>query len=104
MKKAGYALGYAASLWMLFALWVRVMTWGDVGPAMRPYYEAVSWMFGLPALWLVLSAALACGAIVRLFRGKCSGAEKPAALVLALLCLASLFGWAVITALLAAKH
>ena len=90
MKKAGYALGYAAALWMLFALWVRVLTLGDIAPAARP------------AVWLILSAALICGAIVRLFRGKCGRAERIAALVLTLLCLISAFGWAVITALTAA--
>lgn len=101
MKKAGYALGYAAVLWMLFALWVRVMTFGDVGPAMRPYYETVSWMYGLPVLWLGLCALLAGLLIVRLFRGKCGNAEKTAALVLTLLCLPSVFGWAMITGLAA---
>lgn len=102
MKKAGYALGYTAVLWLLFALWVRVMTIGDVGPAMRPYYDALGPMLALPVVWLILAAALACGAIVRLFCGKCSGAEKSAALVLALLCLIGVFGWTVITALVAA--
>lgn len=102
MKKAGYVLGLAAALWMLFLLWVRVMTFADVGPAMRPYYDAVSPLFGAPAIWLILSAALACNMIVRLFRGKCRGAEKAVALVLALLCLISVFGWAIITALVAA--
>ncbi|MFR3788206.1 MAG: hypothetical protein ACLTWR_13100 [Agathobaculum desmolans] len=102
MKKAGYVLGYVVSLWMLFALWVRVMTFGDIGPVMRPYYEAVSWMYGLPALWLVLCALLAGIVIVRLFRGTGSKAEKNAAFVLALLYMASVFGWAVFAALVAA--
>lgn len=102
MKKAGYVFGYFAALWMLFALWVRVMTLGDIAPAARPYYDALAPLLARPAVWLILSAALICGAIVRLFRGKCSRAEKPAALVLTLLCLISAFGWAVITALTAA--
>lgn len=102
MKKAGYVLGYVVSLWMLFALWVRVMTFGDIGPAMRPYYETVSWMYGMPALWLALCALLAGMVIVRLFRGTGSKAEKTAAFVLALLCLAGVFGWAVLTAFAAA--
>lgn len=103
MKKASYILGYAAVLWMLFALWVRVMSLADIAPIVRPYYNAIAPLIDVPLVWLVLSAVLACGTIVRLFRGKCSGAEKPAALVLVPLCLVSLFGWTVITALLAAK-
>lgn len=102
MKKAGYVLGFAAVLWMLFLLWVRVMTVADIGPAMRPYYDAVSPLLNTPAIWLVLSAALACNMIVRLFHGKCTGAEKVVVLVVALLCLVSVFGWAIITALVAA--
>lgn len=102
MKKAGYALGYAAVLWMLFALWVRVMTLGDIAPVVQPYYDGIAPLINVPTVWLLLSTAIACGAIVRLFRGKCSGAEKPAVLVLALLCLIGVFGWAVITALVAA--
>ena len=102
MKKAGYVLGFAAVLWMLFLLWVRVMTVADIGPAMRPYYDAVSPLFSTPAIWLVLSAALTCNMIVRLFHGKCTGAEKVVVLVVALLCLVSVFGWAIITALVAA--
>lgn len=102
MKKAGYVLGFAAVLWILFLLWVRVMTVADIGPAMRLYYDAVSPLFSAPAIWLVLSAALACNMIVRLFHGKCTGAEKVVALVFALLCLISVFGWAIITALVAA--
>ena len=35
VKKAGYRFGYVFSLWLLFALWVRVMTFADVGSAMR---------------------------------------------------------------------
>lgn len=103
MKKVSYALGYAAALWMLFALWVRVMTLGDIAPVVQPYYDGIAPLLNVPAVWLLLSAAIACGAIVRLFRGKCRGAEKPAALVLTLLSLIGMFGWAVITALLAAK-
>ena len=77
MKKAGYALGYAAALWMLFALWVRVMTLGDIAPAAQPYYDALAPLLARPAVWLILSAALICGAIVRLFRGQCGRAESP---------------------------
>lgn len=102
MKRAGYVLGFAAVLWMLFLLWVRVMTVGDIGPAMRPYYDAVSPLFSRPAIWLILSAALACNMIMRLFRGKCTGVERVVALALTLLCLVSVFGWAIITALVAA--
>ena len=79
MKKAGYALGYAAALWMLFALWVRAMTLGDIAPAARPYYDALA-----PQM----SAA--------------DRTSQTAGLVLTLLCLISAFGWAVITALTAA--
>lgn len=70
MKKVSYALGYAAALWMLFALWVRVMTLGDIAPVVQPYYDGIAPLLNVPAVWLLLSAAIACGAIVRLFRGK----------------------------------
>ena len=102
MKKAGYVFGYFASLWMLFALWVRVMTLGDIAPVVQPYYDGIAPLINVPAVWLLLSAAIACGSIVRLFRGECSRAKRVAALVLTLLCLISAFGWAVITALTAA--
>ena len=75
-KQAGYALGYAAALWSLFSLAVWVITAADIGGLMG-VYSAAAW----------------------LFRGKCSNAEKPAALVLTLLYLPSVFGWAMITGL-----
>ena len=101
-KQAGYALGYAAALWSLFSLAVWVITAADIGGLMG-VYSAAAWMYRTAFLWLVLFAALVCWIIARLFRGKCRGAEKPAALVLTLLSLIGVFGWAVITALLAAK-
>ena len=98
MKKAGYVLGYAASLWSIFALAVWVITAADIGGLMG-VYSAAAWMYKTAVLWLVLFAALVCGIIARLFRGKCSNVEKPAALVLTLLCLVNVFGWAMITGL-----
>ena len=50
MKKAGYVFGYFAALWMLFALWVRVMTLGDIAPAARPYYDALAPLLARPAV------------------------------------------------------
>lgn len=104
MKKAGYTLGFAAALWLLYALWVRVMTFADVGPAMHPHYERIAPLIAPQMLWLWLlaSAALAGCAIVRLFRGRAAGAERVAALTLALLALVATLGWAVLTALVAA--
>lgn len=97
-KQAGYALGYAAALWSLFSLAIWVITAMDIGGLMG-VYSAAAWMYRTAFLWLVLFAALVCCIIVRLFRGKCSNAEKPAALVLTLLYLPSVFGWAMITGL-----
>ena len=78
------------------------MTFADVGPAMRPFYRITAWCYPLSAVWLALSAALAGGAVVRFFRGVHRGAERAAAPVPALLGLANVFGWALLTAVLAA--
>ena len=44
MRKVGYGLGLLAACMLLFALGVRVLTMGDIGPAIRPYYEACETM------------------------------------------------------------
>ncbi len=99
-EKGRVYIGFLASVWSLFALWVRSMTLADVGPSMRPFYDAAEWMYSFPAMWFLLSAALAGVVIVRLFRGQCgTGTEKTAALLLTLLACASVPGWAILSAL-----
>ena len=101
MKRAGYALGFAAALWSIYALVIYAITVGDVG-GLLGLYSGAAWMYKAPVLWFVLFAALACGAIVRLFRGQPRGAERITVLLLIPLSLISVFGWAIITALVAA--
>lgn len=101
MKKAGYVLGYAAALWSFYVLVIYTLTVIDTGGFLG-LYSGAAWMYQMPILWLIVFAALACGAIVRLFRGYPRGAERIAALVLIPLSLISVFGWAIITALVAA--
>lgn len=101
MKRAGYVLGYAAVLWSFYVLVLYSLTVFDTGGFLG-LYSGAAWMYQTPVLWLVLFAALTCGAIVRLFRGHASRAERIAALVLIPLSLISVFGWAIITALVAA--
>ena len=101
MKRAGYVLGFMLAMWSLYVLVIYAITVGDVG-GLLGLYSGAAWMYKAPVLWFVLFAALACNMIMRLFRGKCTGAERVVALALTLLCLASVFGWAIITALVAA--
>lgn len=101
MKRAGYVLGFMLAMWSLYVLVIYAITVGDVG-GLLGLYSGAAWMYKAPVLWFTLFAALACGAIVQLFRGKCTGVERVVALVLTLLCLVSVFGWAIITALVAA--
>lgn len=101
MKKAGYVLGFMLALWSLYVLVIYAITVGDVG-GLLGLYSGAAWMYKAPVLWLALFAALACGAIVRLFCGQPQSAERIAALVLIPLLLISVFGWAIITALVAA--
>lgn len=98
MKKAGYVLGFMLAMWSLYVLVIYAITVGDVG-GLLGLYSGAAWMYKAPVLWFVLFAALACGAIVRLFRGQARGAERIAALLLIPLSLISVFGWAIITAL-----
>lgn len=99
MRKVGYALGLAAACLLLFALGVRVLTIGDIGPAMRPYYEMCETMYDKPILWLVLSLGLAGAPLLQLFSGQCKGGERYAALALTVLGLVSTVGWAFLTVL-----
>lgn len=101
MKKAGYVVCYAAVLWSFYVMVLYALTVFDTGGFLG-LYSGAAWMYQTPVLWLVLFAALTCGAIVRLFRGHAGGAERIAALVLIPLSLISVFGWAIITALVAA--
>ena len=98
MKRMGYALGFMAAIWSLYVLVIYTITVGDVG-GLLGLYSGAAWMYKAPVWWFVLFAALACGAIVRLFCGQPRSAERVAALVLIPLLLISVFGWAIITAL-----
>lgn len=99
MRKVGYGLGLLAACMLLFALGVRVLTIGDIGPAIRPYYEACETMYDKPILWLVLSMGLAGAPLLQLFGGHCKGGERYAALALTVLGLVCAVGWAFLTVL-----